>query len=238
MQRFKDALSGILEPWVNRGLNQQTPKQWYDVTVPCDPVPRVLDVAGSLAVKAMDKAPENPIGIRLAVCGLKFSFKLSVADYIELQQNSEAISLDPKPLNDLLQRKERLHQDLQLARDVEKKLYDQKVAQLADEPPPASQSQRTDRDVIASLVQTTVTRFGLLAVIGFFVGLLVSLYRYNVRLAAFYVARADFLRISPGNLSASDAAVLLGSLTPNLEFGKSPQLPLAQLVELMKSVKP
>ena len=52
-----------------------------------------------------------------------------------------------------------------------------------------------ERGLFIRLLQTSVTRFGLLAVIGFFVSILVSMYRYNIRLAAFYRARADALRL-------------------------------------------
>ncbi len=59
-------------------------------------------------------------------------------------------------------------------------------------------------DLFLKLLQTSITRFGLLAVVGFFVSILVSLYRYNVRLAAFYNARADLLRLSDISVTISD----------------------------------
>lgn len=92
-------------------------------------------------------------------------------------------------------------------------------------------------DLFLKLLQTSITRFGLLAVVGFFVSILVSLYRYNVRLAAFYNARADLLRLSDISVTISDFGLLATALTPTLEFGKSPQLPIGQLVELVKTAK-
>lgn len=87
------------------------------------------------------------------------------------------------------------------------------------------------------LLQTSITRFGLLAVVGFFVSILVSLYRYNVRLAAYYQARADLLRLMKYPVTVSDFGLMAAALTPTLEFGKSPQPPIGQLVELVKTAK-
>ncbi|MGJ4903313.1 hypothetical protein ACQR0V_17240 [Bradyrhizobium sp. HKCCYLS2058] len=92
-------------------------------------------------------------------------------------------------------------------------------------------------DLFLRLLQTSVTRFGLLAVIGFFVSILVSLYRYNIRLAAFYTARADLLRLLGSGATVSEYSLLAAALTPTLEFGKVPQPPLGQLAELIKAAK-
>lgn len=73
--------------------------------------------------------------------------------------------------------------------------------------------------------------------IGFFVSILVSLYRYNIRLAAFYTARADLLRLMGPTMTVSDFGLMAAALTPTLEFGKSPQPPIGQLVELVKTAK-
>jgi hypothetical protein len=77
----------------------------------------------------------------------------------------------------------------------------------------------------------------LLAVIGFFVSILVSLYRYNIRLAAFYIARADTLRLLGPTMPVSDFALVATTLSPTVEFGKAPQPPIAQLIDLVKTAK-
>jgi hypothetical protein len=68
-------------------------------------------------------------------------------------------------------------------------------------------------------------------------GILVSLYRYNIRPAAFYTARADVLRLKSDTMTVTDFAILAAALSPNLEFGKAPQPPLAQLVDLIRTAK-
>ncbi len=60
---------------------------------------------------------------------------------------------------------------------------------------------------------------------------------WALSMAAFYVARADTLRLSGDALSVSDFASLATALTLHVEFGKAPQAPLGQLVELVKTAK-
>ncbi len=114
-------------------------------------------------------------------------------------------------------------------------MYEQEAREAAGAISGASEAGGKD-DLLARLVQTSVTRFGLLAVIGFFVSILVSLYRYNIRLAAFYLARSDALRLSTRAIH-SDFVTLSAALSPNLEFGKSPMPPILQLVDLFKASK-
>lgn len=59
-------------------------------------------------------------------------------------------------------------------------------------PPPTTTEQEIS---IPFLIQTSVTRFGPMLIILFFVSILVNLYRYNIRLAAFYDARADAIEM-------------------------------------------
>jgi|SRR5580704_3665851 hypothetical protein len=71
----------------------------------------------------------------------------------------------------------------------------------------------------------------------FFVSLCVSLYRYNIRLAAFYIARADVLRLAGKRMTMSDFGSMTVAMSPTVEFGRAPQPPIAQLVELLKAGK-
>ncbi len=121
---------------------------------------------------------------------------------------------------------------------VSSTIYAAKVQAAATGSAGAPPTQSSDNsDLLLRLIQTSITRFGVLAVIGFLVSILVSLYRYNIRLSAFYIARADIMRLSGENTTVSDFAVLAAALTPHLEFGKTPPPPLAQLSDLIKSVK-
>jgi hypothetical protein len=60
-----------------------------------------------------------------------------------------------------------------------------------------------------------------------------SLYRYNIRLFAFYMARADALMMK-GELGRVSLIALASSLTPGVDFGKTPQTPTEQILELLR----
>jgi hypothetical protein len=74
------------------------------------------------------------------------------------------------------------------------------------------------------LIQTSVTRFGVVLILVFLVQILVSLYRYNMKLSAFYFGRADALVLFgrlPNTLRA-----LVDIISPDkLDFGKPPRTP-------------
>jgi hypothetical protein len=55
------------------------------------------------------------------------------------------------------------------------------------------------------------------------------LYRYNIRLAAFYDARADALDFMRTSLRSNGFIRLSNSLTPTLDFGRQPQTPIEQI---------
>ncbi len=86
------------------------------------------------------------------------------------------------------------------------------------------------------LASTLSTKIGSAAILLFLVQILVNVYRYNVRLAAFYDARADGLELATGT---SDLPLdkLIGALSPDgFDFGKAPPLPIQVAAELVKEV--
>ena len=78
-------------------------------------------------------------------------------------------------------------------------------------------------DVVADpwlLVAASLTRIGVLVVAIFLVQILLNLYRYNMRVAAYYLAHADALLLV--DLSASKLRALHSSLWPNVGYGRTP----------------
>ncbi|MGJ3242548.1 MAG: hypothetical protein ACFE0O_06290 [Opitutales bacterium] len=93
-----------------------------------------------------------------------------------------------------------------------------------------------ESDATSILISTLSTRIGALLILVFLVQILVSLYRYNIRLAAFFDARADALELSPG-MNASDVESLIRVLSPeNVDFGKSPASPTQHAVDLAREL--
>ena len=81
------------------------------------------------------------------------------------------------------------------------------------------------------LAKTNSTRLGVIGFFIYFIALLANLYRYTVRLAAFYEARADALTLAappPGNFSLA-----VDKLAPdNMNFGKPPKFsPMVEMAE-------
>jgi hypothetical protein len=86
----------------------------------------------------------------------------------------------------------------------------------------------------ARVVQTNPTRLGAVAIMFFLVGILVPQYRYNIRMASFYDARADSVRLAD---KVDDLGVIATVMTPNIDFGKAPATPWEQIVEVIKAAK-
>jgi hypothetical protein len=70
----------------------------------------------------------------------------------------------------------------------------------------------------------------------FLAAILVVLYRYNMRLAAFYDARADALRLAD-KLPDLRFDELVTSLSPDsIDFGRMPKSPADQVVALAREI--
>jgi cbb3-type cytochrome oxidase subunit 3 len=87
-----------------------------------------------------------------------------------------------------------------------------------------------------------LNRIGVMAFLLFFVTILVSLYRYSMRMAAFYDSRADSLMLllawgdsAPGKIQDLDGAVK--AISPDTyDFGKPPKNPVDQSIELAAKI--
>ena len=193
------------------------------------------DVVAKIESYFSDHPDVNSLNVSILVCHGEYGFSLSkqqlgdfrstfpskiIADQFDREKEIASLEARSRSL-DLIEDQA----------DLEKLEAEVGIIKSADRPP------KNENDLFLRLLQTSVTRFGLLAVIGFFVGILVSLYRYNVRLAAFYTARADLLRLMGAGTTVAEFSLLAAALTPTLEFGKAPQPPIAQLTDLIKSAK-
>lgn len=86
------------------------------------------------------------------------------------------------------------------------------------------------------IISISTTRIGIVVLLLFLVQILVPLYRYNVKLAAFYDARADALTLVE-NQSTEELERLVCVLSPDVvDFSKPPESPTQQAFELVKEV--
>ncbi|HVE72381.1 MAG TPA: hypothetical protein VNI54_13540 [Thermoanaerobaculia bacterium] len=85
------------------------------------------------------------------------------------------------------------------------------------------------------LISTVSTRIGAVLMLIFLVQILVGLYRYNMRLAAYYDARADALEVASigdSGLDVHELHQLTQLWSPDeIRFGKEPQSPIDVAVE-------
>ncbi len=86
------------------------------------------------------------------------------------------------------------------------------------------------------LIQTSVTRFGTLAVLVFFVSIISGLHRYTLRLAMFYAAQADALNLLHNGGSVSQLEKLSTIFSPKTNFGKQPATPFEQVIDALAVV--
>lgn len=95
----------------------------------------------------------------------------------------------------------------------------------------------TPESQVSTLISVVVTRVSSIVLLLFLVQILVPLYRYNIRLAAYYDARGDALEIFDfDNFEDIEGLErLVAVLSPDsMTFGQQPTTPVEQLLELAK----
>jgi hypothetical protein len=100
--------------------------------------------------------------------------------------------------------------------------------------PPAATIKTTAENVdTIELIRTSLIRFGGVAVILFLISILIPVYRYNVRLGTYYLARADTLMLCRDS-EVKDFGEVIKLLTPVYEFDKEPTTPIESVSSLVK----
>lgn len=85
-------------------------------------------------------------------------------------------------------------------------------------------------EALRAILSSLATRVGAVLLIVFLVQILAGLYRYSARMAAHHQSQADVLSLGDG-LSQADAINLLA--TTQVDFGKAPVAPTAQIKEIV-----
>lgn len=100
---------------------------------------------------------------------------------------------------------------------------------------PEEQEQKKELNNRISIF-SMITRVTVGILLIFLIQILVKMYRYNVRLAAFYEARADALQLA-SNLNSVAVERAAKLLSPEaIDFGEMPEPPSKQVIELVKQV--
>jgi hypothetical protein len=148
---------------------------------------------------------------------------------VRLYTSMSESSIDPKTSAED-QAKEKERKDEYLKR---KKLEEERLQELQKLVTQKTAPQRSDTVFLTSLLSTKI---GSAVTLLFLVQILVTLYRYNTRLASFYDARADALQICGlgANDNLTSVTKLLGA--DILEFGKTPSSPFTHAMRLAKDI--
>jgi len=97
---------------------------------------------------------------------------------------------------------------------------------------------KSQENNIYFLLSTNIIRFGPMIIIFFFANVLINLYRYCLRLSAYYHARADALELLELEVDCDKFNSLTDLLSPeSYDLGKAPKSPLDQAVEIAKLIK-
>jgi hypothetical protein len=117
-------------------------------------------------------------------------------------------------------------------RDLETRLERQEISAETGEPDTERSSSTLS---LPFLLQLNITRFGTVTLVAIAIGILVPLYRFSARLAAFYQSRADILIMHQITGYKRTGIEQLSSIfTPTFDFGKSQAMP-DHLTELIRA---
>ena len=86
------------------------------------------------------------------------------------------------------------------------------------------------------LLSTTVTRIGAVLLLIFGAQILIGFYRYNLKLAAFYDARADAIELLSGETLENLPSIVAILSADQIEMGKPPKTPMEEVVRLVEAL--
>ena len=141
-----------------------------------------------------------------------------------------------KMTDDLLSLHHKLTIEDAASQRLEKMKNETEISQLTGQKDETSVADAKTVNPLQFLIQLNIVRFGTISLIGIAIGILVPLYRFSVRLSAFYQAKADALRLHEIAYEHTSFASLSSALTPPMEFGKSQSIPdyLTSLLSLAR----
>jgi hypothetical protein len=210
--------------------------------------PDKLPDAAELATK-LSELLSSPAITGINIIGLQIIFKECNSSSITLILPKEqytqiktaltaghAFQFDRETFNSLIQEQAKNRQQIDFLTRVAQVLYGREV-EVAAGGNTTSQNPDVRSDSLLRLIQTSVTRFGTLTVVVILVGILIPLYRYNVRLAAFYQARADTFLLMAAKVKQAEFDRFSSGLTPKIEFGKGPATPVEQIADFARAVR-
>ena len=94
----------------------------------------------------------------------------------------------------------------------------------------------TGQEGLNLLIASGITRFGILFVMMFILQVLINLYRYTMRLSAYYLAQADALLLAANN-DETLLKILPALMPTQVDFGRRPTTSVEELSRILDTVK-
>jgi predicted PurR-regulated permease PerM len=98
--------------------------------------------------------------------------------------------------------------------------------------------QITDEETppVQTVISTIVTRIGSVLLLVFLVQILVTLFKYNIRLAGYYDSRADALELLDDGNGPDLERIAAIFASESLDFGKAPPSPAQHAIDLAREI--
>jgi hypothetical protein len=241
-KKCNPAFAEFFRPWSNVGMTPDD-HAYHPVNL-SDHIPTGDEiVVGIKGVLALSELRENKlIGIQLSIgeCGGPDIFFVLPREKFDELLNATAgqvIFKESSYVNKLWDEHKSNIDKKRFLVDINNQIYGHMVEAQATGGAASGSEGELEKVVAISLIQTTVTRFGVLSILLVLIGILTSLYRYNMRLASFYTARADLLLMVRDGVSVDQFSVLANALTPQASFGKLGDNPIPSLLSVLGAVK-
>jgi hypothetical protein len=145
----------------------------------------------------------------------------------------ESLRSDVRPYRYVEETNQRIYDDYQVA-TIKRldDLYD-KVVQATIDQAKARPEGRSDWNW-----PSTILRIGVIGMLVFLTQILISLYRYNYRLIAFYSSRREALILADRQSLKADVERLASMLLPsNFDFGREPRHPLQEMMGFLRGAR-
>jgi hypothetical protein len=111
------------------------------------------------------------------------------------------------------------------------------ISDISIEDSKIKNSSKIENKLDFSTGQAIFTRFASVLVVLFLTQILVGLYRYSMRLSAFYDSRADMLELADADIDLSHLDKVSEVISPErYDFGKTPRSPAESAVDLAKEL--
>lgn len=94
-----------------------------------------------------------------------------------------------------------------------------------------------DDYILMTFISTNITRIGAVLLIIYGVRIMVNLYKYNMKMSAFYDSRADIVELVGNKPELSFDEITKAFRIDNIDFGSNINTPIDDITKIIDAVK-